>query len=97
MPRIKLTPELLEQCAIDLDKANTQNEEVVIKLDNIINNLELDWEGDAQRAFKDSYSRKRSTFQNVSHEMKIFVDFLKKFADIMKQEEERQRNKATGL
>ena len=97
MARIKLTPELLMDCAANLEKVNGKNEDVINRLDNIIATLEIDWEGDAQKAFKDSYNRKRATFANVTLEMKEFVDFLKKFADMMKQEEERQALKARDI
>ena len=98
MARIRLTPENLLDYAAQLEKVNGKNEDVINKLDSIINTLAGDfWEGDAQRAFKGSYDKKRSTFENVTLEMKEFVDFLKKFADIMKQEEDRQRIKAEGL
>ena len=36
MARIKLTPELLMDCAANLEKANGKNEDVINRLDNII-------------------------------------------------------------
>ncbi len=97
MPGIKLTPELLEEGASKLKDANAKNEDVINRLDNLMANLVNDWEGEAQAAFRDSYARKRETFQSVSVDMQTFVEFLNRFADIMRQEEQRQRDKAAGL
>ncbi len=97
MPVIKLTPELLEQGADKLVEANNLNEDVIQRLDNLISGLNADWEGDAYNAFKQSYDSKRKTFVELSQHMEKFVLFLKKFADVMRQEEKRQADAAINL
>ena len=97
MPTIKLTPELLEEGAANLQKANDRNEDVIGRLDALIESLNADWEGEAYEAFRTSYGNKRQSFIDLSREMQKFVVFLKKFADIMRQEEKRQKDVAINL
>ncbi|MBQ6981741.1 MAG: WXG100 family type VII secretion target [Synergistaceae bacterium] len=97
MPVIKLTPELLEEGANRLTEANNSNENVINRLDGLISSLNADWEGEAYNAFKQSYDNKRKTFVELSQEMEKFVLFLKKFADVMRQEEKRQASAAINL
>ena len=97
MPVIKLTPEVLEEGANRLQEANNLNKDVIDRLDGLIESLNADWEGDAYNAFRESYMNKRQTFQDLSEDMRKFVDFLNKFADIMRQEEKRQADAARNL
>ena len=97
MPEIKLTPEILEESANKLQEANNLNKDVIDRLDNLVDALNADWEGDAYNAFRDSYNNKRQTFRDLSEDMRKFVIFLNKFADIMRQEEKRQADVARNL
>ncbi len=97
MPVIKLTPEVLEEKAAGLMDTARRNDDVIGRLDNLINALNADWEGDAYNAFSESYLAKRETFKSFTQDMSVFADFLKKFADIMRQEEKRQTDAARQL
>ena len=97
MPSIKLTPELLEEKAGNLRSTAARNDDVIARLDGLIEALNADWEGDAYNAFRESYSQKRATFESFTEDMEIFASFLVKFADIMRQEEKRQTDVARQL
>ena len=97
MPTIKLTPELLEDKASSLRNTAARNDDVVERLDGLINALNADWEGDAYNAFKASFDAKRATFKSFTQDMEKFVTFLKKFASIMREEEKRQTTVAQQL
>lgn len=97
MARIKLTPEELAEKASSLRNTAQRNEDVINKLDGIISGLVADWEGDAQRAFEESYRTKRATFQSFTSDMSIFANFLVKFSSTMGNEEEVRTNIARGL
>ena len=97
MATIKLTPELLEEGATSLQQANQRNEDVINKLDTLIEALNTDWEGEAYQAFSSSYASKRQSFVDLSAEMKKFVVFLRKFAEVMRDQEKLQKGKAEGL
>ena len=97
MAIIKLTPELLDEGAERLQQANDRNEEVISRLDTLISSLNGDWEGEAYQAFSSSYASKRQSFVDLSAEMKKFVVFLRKFAEVMRDQEKLQKGKAEGL
>ena len=97
MPVIKLTPEVLEEHASKLRDTASRNDDVVNRLNGLIEQLNADWEGDAYEAFKESYMAKRATFESFTQDMSIFADFLVKFADITRQEEKRQADAARQL
>ncbi len=97
MPVIKLTPEVLEDGAAKLRDTASRNDDVVTRLDGLIEALNADWEGDAYNNFRESFLAKRATFKSFTEDMSIFADFLVKFADIMRQEEKRQADAASQL
>ncbi len=97
MPAIKLTPEILEDAATKLSQTAAKNDEVIDKLQELINGLNADWEGDAYNAFKASFDSKKATFKSFTQDMEKFVNFLKKFANIMREEEKRQTKAAIDL
>ena len=97
MPRISLTPENLRERAGTLRQTAVMNDDVITKLDNLINGLQSIWEGTAQQAFVDSYNTKRSTFKSFTEDMEVFAKFLEDFAESMRQEEEFRTNAAHQL
>ena len=97
MPAIKLTPEILEEKAGSLAQTAARNDEVVDRLQGLIDALNADWEGDAYNAFKASFDAKKATFKSFTQDMEVFVKFLKKFANIMREEEKRQTTVAQQL
>ena len=97
MPTIKLTPEILEEKSDSLTQTAQRNDEVVDRLQGLIDSLNADWEGDAYEAFKNSFATKKATFKSFTQDMEVFVKFLKKFANIMREEEKRQTTVAQQL
>ena len=97
MPSIKLTPEVLEEKADSLTQTAVRNDEVVDHLQSLIDSLNADWEGDAYNAFKASFDAKKATFKSFTQDMEVFVKFLKRFANIMREEEKRQTTVAQQL
>ncbi len=97
MAVIKLTPEILEEKADSLTQTAIRNDEVVDRLQGLIDALNADWEGDAYNAFKASFDAKKATFKSFTQDMEVFVKFLKKFANIMREEEKRQTTVAQQL
>lgn len=97
MPLIQLTPELLEEKASNLEITSERNEDVIGRLDGIVNALEGDWEGDAYNAFRTSYQAKREKFQKFTLDMREFAKYMRDFADIIREEEKRQTTAAQNL
>ena len=97
MPVIKLTPEVLEDGAAKLRETASRNDDVVVRLDGLIEGLNADWEGDAYNAFRESYLTKRSTFEKFTIDMDVFAKYLEDFATIMRDQEKLQADKARQL
>ena len=97
MPVIQLTPEFLDDKAASLRSTAQTNEDVIGRLNTLIDGLEADWEGDAYNAFRESYLAKRETFQKFTLDMNKFADYMTEFADIMREEEKRMAAAARGL
>ena len=95
---ILLTPESLLQEYANLLKNKAALDQVVEDIANsIIKQLIGHWQGEAQQAFENSFNQKKAAFDKFSEEMQTFADFIKKYADEMKQLEEAQKAKAAQL
>ena len=97
MARIKLTPELLEDKSNSLMMTAERNDDVIYRLSGLIDALNAAKESAEYNAFKSSFDAKKATFKSFTQDMEIFAKFLKKFADIMREEEKRQANAAMNL
>ena len=97
MALIKLTPELIREQAEQLVSNAEKNDQVIADLDSIVNGLLTGWEGPAQQAFTESYQTKRATFQSFTEIMRDFSKEVIKFADVMQNQEEMQKNRAQEL
>ena len=95
--RILLTPENLREEATKLEQTAARNDDVLSKLDSLINGLVAGWEGEAQTAFINSYNTKKATFKKFTEEMQAFVAFMRDFAQVMEDQERLQKGKAEGL
>ena len=97
MPLIKLTPEVLMEKASGLRATAERNNDVIARLNTLVDGLEADWEGDAYNAFRESYLTKRSTFEKFTIDMDVFAKYLEDFATIMRDQEKLQADKARQL
>ena len=97
MAVIKLTPELLREQAQKLSKYAEENDQVVQELNSIMNGPLASWEGPAQEAFRASYEAKRATFVSFTDALRQFAQEVINYADVMENEEENQRRRASEL
>ncbi len=97
MPLIKLTPEILQEKAAELRTTALRNDDVINRLNGLIDGLEADWEGDAYNAFRESYMAKRETFKKFTIDMDVFAKYLEEFATVMRDQEKLQADKARQL
>ncbi len=95
--KIKLTPEALRDGAQRLSQVKADNDDVLNRIDALINGLVAEWHGEAQEAFANSYANKKATFQQFSLDMEAFIRFLNDYARVMEDQEKLQAGKAAGL
>ena len=94
---ILLTPEELEEQALQLDTLAERNDEVVNTLNGVVSGLLSGWEGDAQTAFTESFNKKKDVFSRFSEDMRRFSERVKTFASHMRDEEQQKTAQAREL
>ena len=95
--RILLTTEELLSEAKELQSAVQKNQDVIQKCDSIVNGLLNGWEGDAQRAFAESWKTKRTALVRMTDGMKDLAVKISRFADTMGATEKRAQASAQHL
>ncbi len=94
---VLLTPEELEDEAAQLIKMADTNDNVIQTLNGVVDGLLSGWEGEAQQAFVESFTKKRETFSRLSEDMRNFAERIKTFASHMRDEETQKANQAREL
>ena len=85
--RILLTTEQLKEQARKLDEAVRRSEDMVNKCQSVVNGLLSSWQGDAQKKFVDSWSKKRSAILKTTTAAKELANKIKAFVDRMEAAE----------
>lgn len=94
---ILLTPEELEEEAQQLVDTAKRNDDVIATLNSVVDGLLSGWEGDTQKAFMESYMKKRETFQSFTEDMTKLANTIKQFAGHMRDEEQLKTGQARLL
>lgn len=93
MVRIRLTPEALIEEAGRLRSLKADNDDVVNRIDNLVNGLLGDWRGEAQEAFSNAYQSRRGGLRQFSLDMEDFTRFLIRYAEAMEDADRSFRRK----
>lgn len=94
---ILLTPENLLSEASSLLGNKSNLDSVFNQIAQLIASLIEHWHGEAQQAFSDSFNQKRTVFDKFSQDMESFANFMKKYAEEMRQLEANQKAMAGKL
>ena len=97
MPLIKITPELLEGQAKDLQSKKANHEDIYQQIKQLVTSLTAEWQGETQQAFSDSFAQKDVTFRQFSEEMEKFAQFMNQAAARMRATEEELKAQAQKL
>lgn len=82
--RVRLTPENLIAGAQSLKRVMADNDDLLNRLDNLVDGLESGWHSEAQKAFTAAYQAKRATFRQFSLDMEGLIMFLERYAEMMR-------------
>jgi len=63
--QIRMTPEQMRQRAGEVRHQGDNFQEVINRMQGIINELQTEWEGQASRAFADQFDRLRPSFNDM--------------------------------
>ena len=66
MPKIRLTPEVLQQKANEVTQCQEDQRQVIADVANLINDIVADWEGEAQKGFIAAFENARPTYENAT-------------------------------
>jgi len=65
MSQIRMTPEQMRQRAGEVRVQGDNFQEVINRMQNVINELQTEWEGQASRAFYDQFNRLKPAFNDI--------------------------------
>ena len=63
--QIRLTPEQMRQRSAEVRVQGETFQDVINRMQNIINELQTEWEGQASRAFADQFNRLKPAFNDM--------------------------------
>jgi len=65
MSQIRMTPEQMRQRAGEVRNQGESFQEVINRMQGIINELQTEWEGQASRAFAEQFDRLKPSFNDM--------------------------------
>ncbi len=87
--QIRMTPETMRTRANEYTAQANALQDVINKMDNLLKQLQAEWEGDASRAYADRFQQLRPGFVKAKNLVDEISTALKKTAQIV---EETDRN-----
>jgi WXG100 family type VII secretion target len=87
MALIKITPEDLDAKASDLRKKKDEHVQIYATITQLVHDVVSIWEGEAQRAFQESFDSKGPTFKKFEEDMEAFAQLMTTAATRMRDTE----------
>ena len=92
MSQIRMTPETMRTRAGQTDKQAEAVQSVMTAMDNLLNSLKGEWEGEAVKGYEDRYNKIKPSFKNAKALLEEIAHNLRATAQIV---EETDRNIAS--
>ena len=83
MPKIRLTPEVLQQNANEDTQSQDEQRQVIADVANLIQDIVADWEGEAQKGFIAAFENARPTYEKFAPDLTAFAQFLMNYSQTM--------------
>ncbi len=87
--QIRMTPETMRTRAAETDRQEAELQNVISKMDRLLQTLKGEWEGDAVRGYEDRYNKIKPVLKNAKDLLNEIAANLRKTAQIV---EETDRN-----
>lgn len=87
MPKIVVTPELLDEKAGQVSNIKTEYDQAIQKLTTLVNGLTDIWQGDAQKAFQARFDGMKQTFTDFGTMLDDYSKDLKTAANRYREAE----------
>lgn len=83
MPRIRVNIDVLRQKANEFTECRNEQRQIIVDVANLIQDILLDWEGEAQTGFISAFETARPMYERFSGDTSTFVNFLNNYAGTM--------------
>ena len=87
MAKIRITPDTLENQARQLNSLKDEHERVFSQIKQLVNSLSSEWEGEANRAFTDSFNTREAELRKFAADIDSFRMRMETAAREMRQAE----------
>ncbi len=95
MPKIRLTPEILQGKANELTGCMEDQRQIINDIAKLIDEVVADWEGQAQKKFIAAFNEAKPIYDKFADpDLRVFVDFLNNYALTMETLDAGQGTKA---
>ncbi|GHS95054.1 hypothetical protein AGMMS50276_09310 [Synergistales bacterium] len=72
MPKIRITPETLEQQSSQLISMKGEHEQIYAKIRKLVQDLAAEWEGAAQQSFVQTFEARDAQFRKFAEDVQDF-------------------------
>ena len=85
MPKIRITPETLEQQSAQLIAMKGEHEQIYAKIRKLVQDLAAEWERAAQQAFVQTFDARDAQFKKFAEEVQDFAGKMKVAARTLRE------------
>lgn len=83
MPKIRLTPDVLQQKAGEVNQCMEDQRQIISDIASLIDEVVADWEGEAQKGFIQAFENARPTYEKFAPDLTNFSNFLTNYSQTM--------------
>ena len=80
MPKIRVTTEVLQQKANELEQCMEDQRQIIHDVATLIHEVVEDWQGEAQRGFIEAAAQKRPVYERFGVDLSRFAHHLRDYA-----------------
>ena len=83
--QIRISPDTMRQRAGQYRKEASNVNQVIAAMDNLLNNLQGEWEGEASQSYAQRYAELKPSFNNAEELIDEIASALEQTADILEE------------
>ena len=87
--QIRMTPETMRQRANETDTQAQNMQNLISAMDNLLNALKGEWEGDAMRGYEERYNKIKPVLKNANDLLVEIATNLRATAQIVEETDQR--------
>ena len=83
MPKIRISHETLRSTAKSISQCQTDQQEIISKISQMVETLRGGWEGEARVGFEAAFEAAKPMYQQFAPDLQKFADFLNMYSGKM--------------